>query len=60
MTVDSPVPPNTMLLSQPIHNVIAAAHERMEPRVRDMANLPKLAVPVFLIGIIVLLDKPVS
>ncbi len=50
MTVDGPVPPNTMLLSQPIHNVIAAAHERMEPRVRDMANLPKLAVPVFLIG----------
>ncbi len=33
---------NIMHLSQSIHNVITTAHERMEPRARDMAYLAVL------------------
>ncbi len=47
VTVEGSVLPNTIHLSQPIPNITTTAHDRIEPRDRDMAYLAKIAIPDF-------------
>ncbi len=47
VTVEGPVLPYAIHLSQPIPNITTTAHDRIEPRVRDMAYLAKIAIPDF-------------